>query len=92
MTVIAFAAIAAIASFHQPVLAQSSDAEIRREIIRESIARYSGNCPCPYNRDRAGRKCGGRSAYSRPGGKSPKCYPDDVSDAEVAAYRARRGG
>ena len=87
-----FGWVAGLAWLPQPALAQSSDAEIRREIIKESIARYSGNCPCPYNRDRAGRKCGGRSAYSRPGGKSPKCYPEDISDAEVAAYRARRGG
>ena len=66
-----------------------SDVEIRRILIRQSIARYSGSCPCPYNTDRAGRRCGGRSAYSRPGGASPLCYDRDVSDAAVAAYRRR---
>lgn len=66
-----------------------SDAEIRRIIIRQSIARYSGSCACPYNTDRGGRRCGGRSAYSRPGGASPLCYDRDVSDAAVAAYRRR---
>lgn len=64
-----------------------SDAEIRKQIIRSSIAGYSGSCPCPYNVDRAGRRCGGRSAYSRPGGASPICYPADVSDRMVANWR-----
>lgn len=66
---------------------QRSDAEARQRIIRDSIARYSGSCPCPYNTDRAGRRCGGRSAYSRPGGRAPLCYPEDVSAAMVAASR-----
>ena len=70
-----------------PALAQRSDAQIRRDIVRESIASYPSSCPCPYSTDRAGRRCGGRSAYSRPGGYSPKCYPSDVSDAEVARRR-----
>ena len=66
-----------------------SDAEIRRTIVRQSISRYSGSCPCPYNTDRAGRRCGRRSAYSKPGGASPLCYPGDVSDRAVEAYRGR---
>jgi hypothetical protein len=64
-----------------------SDAAIRQKIIQASIAEYPGNCPCPYNTDRAGRSCGRRSAYSRPGGYAPKCFPADVSEAEVRAYR-----
>lgn len=71
-----------------PALAQS-DAQIRQRIIRESIASYPGPCPCPYNTDRAGRRCGARSAYSRPGGHAPICYPADVSAARVRAYRGR---
>lgn len=35
-----------------------SDSLIAWRIIAESIARYPGNCPCPYNTDRAGRRCG----------------------------------
>lgn len=46
--------------------------------IRASIAAYPGNCPCPYSYDRAGRRCGGRSAWSRRGGYAPLCYPSDV--------------
>ncbi|MCC5898812.1 MAG: hypothetical protein JJU32_12980 [Phormidium sp. BM_Day4_Bin.17] len=37
----------------------------------------SGSCQCPYDTDKAGRSCGKRSAYSRPGGDSPRCYKDD---------------
>jgi hypothetical protein len=34
-------------------------------------------CDCPYDRDRRGGSCGRRSAYSRPGGRSPICYVGD---------------
>lgn len=64
--------------------------EARAAIILQSIASYPGSCPCPYNRDRAGRRCGGRSAWSRPGGYSPICYENDVSDARLQSYFARR--
>jgi hypothetical protein len=72
-----------------PALAALSDAQIKQKIIQESIGGYPGNCPCPYNTDRAGRSCGRRSAYNRPGGYSPKCFASDVSAAEVAAFRRR---
>ena len=42
--------------------------------IRNSV---SGSCECPYDTDKRGRSCGGRSAYSRPGGRAPKCYSND---------------
>ncbi|WP_442966712.1 SH3 domain-containing protein [Rhizobium sp. C1] len=64
-----------------------SDATIIARIISESISSYPGNCPCPNNRDRAGHKCGRRSAYSRPGGYSPVCYPTDVTKAMIEAFR-----
>lgn len=35
---------------------------------------YVGRCDCPYDVARNGSRCGGRSAYSRPGGRSPVCY------------------
>lgn len=65
-----------------------SDAQIKQILIDESIAAYSGNCPCPYNTDSRGRRCGRRSAYSREGGESPLCYAKDVTDEMVQAYRA----
>jgi hypothetical protein len=69
-----------------------TDDNIRSILIEESISRYSGNCPCPEYRASNGSRCGKRSAWSRAGGAAPWCYPDDVSDAAVAAYRARHGG
>lgn len=76
----------------EPSVAQrvQTDAQIREAIIRDSIASYPGNCPCPYNSARNGSRCGGRSAYSRGGGYAPLCYARDVSDAQVSAYRRGR--
>lgn len=70
-----------------PALAAMTDAEVKRAIIQESIASYPGNCPCPYNLMRNGRACGGRSAYSRPGGYSPICYASQVTSEMVRQYR-----
>ena len=39
----------------------SQDQQIIQNIISESIANYSGNCPCPYNRAANGSSCGRRS-------------------------------
>lgn len=64
-----------------------TDSQIRRLIIQDSIQKYPGNCPCPYNSASDGSACGGRSAYSRPGGYSPLCYERDVSDAMVKQIR-----
>jgi hypothetical protein len=69
--------------------APKTDAEIKQAIISESIASYRGNCPCPYNTDRVGHRCGARSAYSRPGGASPICYEKDVTQKMVDDYRKR---
>jgi len=79
-----------IGSYLQPALAAGSDAEIKQQIIKQSIASYSGNCPCPYNTARNGRKCGKRSAYSRPGGASPICYEEDVTPAMIEAYKKKQ--
>lgn len=37
-------------------------------------APYRGICDCPYDVARDGSICGGRSAWSKPGGREPKCY------------------
>lgn len=65
------------------------DDEVRQLIIQESIRSYPGSCPCPYNVTRTGSRCGRRSAYSRPGGYSPLCFPGDVTDDMVRQYRER---
>lgn len=69
-----------------------TDAQVREAIIKESVAAYLATghpCACPYNAARNGSRCGGRSAYSRPGGASPLCYPKDISDGMVADWRRR---
>lgn len=81
-------ALAGAAALVSPALAQT-DAQVRQRLIRESITAYPGSCPCPYNTDRAGRACGRRSAYSRPGGYAPLCYPSDVTENMVRAARGR---
>jgi hypothetical protein len=79
---------AAIAGLAFAPAAAQSDAQVKQQIIRQSTAAYPGPCPCPYSVMRNGRNCGGRSAYSRPGGYAPICYPADISQAEVAGWRA----
>jgi hypothetical protein len=74
-------------SFARPV----TDAEVRSSIIRESLAGYPGPCPCPYISMRNGRACGGRSAYSRPGGYSPICYDRDINQEMIKQYRRGHG-
>lgn len=68
-----------------------SDGQIVAMLLAASRAGYKGNCPCPDDTDRAGRRCGGRSAYSRPGGAAPLCYGKDVSRAMIEAKRAELG-
>ena len=66
-----------------------ADNEIRDRMIKESIAQYRGNCPCPYNLAANGSRCGARSAHSRPGGQAPLCFREDISDEVVRRYRAQ---
>jgi hypothetical protein len=66
-----------------------ADGQVRQRMIDESIAAYPGSCPCPYNLARNGSRCGGRSAWSKPGGYAPLCYPDDIDESMVRAYRDR---
>ncbi|MES2985303.1 MAG: hypothetical protein V4735_08965 [Pseudomonadota bacterium] len=68
---------------------EKSDAAIKKAIIADSIASYSGSCPCPYNTTRNGSRCGGRSAYSKPGGYAPICYEQDVSASMVKMYKSQ---
>ena len=75
-------AIFAVLAVNASAQPQSDD-----DIRKQSLAAYPGRCPCPYNLMSNGRRCGGRSAYSRPGGQSPYCYPSDVPQVEVDAYR-----
>lgn len=80
------AAVAAPASAQR-----ASDDDIKRQMIADSIAGYRGACPCPDNRKSNGARCGGSSAYSRPGGARLLCYPADITPAMVEEYRRRKG-
>jgi SH3-like domain-containing protein len=73
-----------------PIERQVDRATIVQALIRESLASYPGNCPCPYNTDRAGRSCGRRSGWSKGGGYSPLCYPTDVTDGMINEYLSRQ--
>ncbi len=64
------------------------DSVIKKILIQRSLKSYPGSCPCPYFTDRAGRRCGRRSAYSKPGGYEPLCYESDVSSAAVKKYKS----
>jgi hypothetical protein len=64
-------------------------AAIAAIIVRASRAQYHAGgrpCACPDDTMRNGRACGGRSAYSRPGGAAPFCYPSDVTAAMIDTY------
>ena len=53
-----------------------SDRQIADIIVRDSRAAYHATghpCACPDDLARNGSRCGGRSAYSRPGGAEPMC-------------------
>jgi hypothetical protein len=68
-----------------------SDDQIKKQMIQQSIASYSGSCPCPYNATRNGSSCGARSAYSKPGGYDPLCYPKDITPSMLNDYKKRNG-
>ncbi len=71
--------------------AAQADHDVALAIIRECAAIYHATghpCACPEDRARNGSRCGKRSAYTRPGGASPRCYVSDVSAREIADYRA----
>lgn len=88
----AFVPLAVALAAATPAVAQrASDDDIKRQMIAESIAGYRGACPCPDNRMKNGARCGGRSAYSRPGGASVLCYPADITPTMLEDYKRRRG-
>lgn len=73
-----------------PSVPALSAAVIAQHLMAESRAAYPGSCACPYDVDRGGRRCGARSAYSKPGGYAPICFESDVTAAMVQRYRDKR--
>jgi hypothetical protein len=75
---------------HSPAQSKPTDQDIAAKIVQESRQAYYAtghSCACPEDLARNGSRCGGRSAYSRPGGASPKCYVKDVTLGEIADWR-----
>jgi hypothetical protein len=68
-----------------------SDDQVKQQMINQSIASYSGSCPCPYNIASNGSRCGRRSAYTKPGGYAPLCYETDITSQMVEQFRDRNG-
>lgn len=69
-----------------------SDSAIAALIVQESRNAYYATghpCACPDDLMRNGRRCGGNSAYIRPGGAHPLCSAGDVSPEMINRYRAR---
>jgi hypothetical protein len=74
-----------------------SDDEIKKMMIKEEAEAYfnrmqargnAGTCPCPYSINRAGNRCGDSSAYVKPRGESPWCYPKNISKAELESWKS----
>jgi hypothetical protein len=62
-------------------------------LVRESRAEYYATghpCACPDDQTHNGKSCGNMSAYVRPGGARPLCYPSDVTAAMIETYRQRQ--
>lgn len=75
-----------------PTLAQRmTDEEIRKILIEESLASYSGPCPCPYSYAPNRSQCAGASAYSMLKAPYLLCYDADVKPHMIYDYRVRRG-
>jgi hypothetical protein len=67
-------------------------AAIAAILVTESRSAYYATgrpCACPDDFMRNGRKCGGNSAYSRPGGATPYCYVSDVPAAVIQKHQER---
>jgi hypothetical protein len=68
-------------------------AAIAAILIKASRDQYYATghpCACPEDRTHNGRRCGGNSAHSRPGGATPLCYPSDVTAAMIESFRQRQ--
>lgn len=64
-----------------------SDRDIARFGVVLVQTGYAGDCPCPYDTDSDGRKCGERSAYSRGGPLRMACYPEQIYPPEYPRLR-----
>jgi hypothetical protein len=73
----------------EAMLTAAAIAAIIIQVSRDQYHAGGRPCACPDDTARNGSACGGRSAYSRPGGAAPLCYPTDVTAAMIESYRQR---
>ena len=86
-TLLGCASLATAALGQSPLTGQQIAAIIVKA-SRDAYYRNGHPCACPDDLARNGSRCGGRSAYSRPGGAEPYCYVADVPKEKIDAYRA----
>lgn len=70
-----------------------TDAAIIAIVIAASVAAYKAMrkpCACPSDTMSSGALCGNRSAWAKPGGAKPLCFPADVTPAIIQAWRATK--
>jgi hypothetical protein len=68
-----------------------AEAAVIALLIVGSVAAYKAMnkpCACPSDTMRNGQPCGARSAWSKPNGFKPLCFPTDITPSMIAAYRA----
>jgi hypothetical protein len=73
----------------EAVLTAAAIAALLVKASRDQYHATGRPCACPDDTMRNGRACGGRSAYARPGGAAPLCYPHDITSAMIEDYRKR---
>jgi hypothetical protein len=73
----------------ETLLSTAAIAAIIVQASRDQYHRTGRPCACPDDTARNGSSCGGRSAYSRPGGAEPLCYPTDVTPTMIEQYRQK---
>ena len=64
-----------------------AEAVVVMVLMAASVFGYTGNCACPHYTAANGSRCGKRSAYDRPNGAKPLCYPTDVTPQMLTAFR-----
>jgi hypothetical protein len=74
----------------EAALAAAAIAAIIVQASRDQYHAAGRSCACPDDTMRNGKACGGRTAYSRPGGAAPLCYLSDVTATMIGSYRQRQ--
>ena len=76
----AFAILAAVIAFQTT------------KVERAASEPKAAQCDCPDNKAKDGSLCGKRSAFCRPGGVAPNCYPQDRTETQQKARKAKMCG